>query len=247
MEFSIEPSLLKDLIDLDQEDIFSFKIKEDRIIVSSIDTAKISLFSVEVTNGTLGGFKINPDEIDTIINVKKDTLLQIHKLASPSDNIKITKENENTLKFDVGLIERSVKTLTDTAWRQIPSIKKPETSVTMKSEMLKKIIKASQAVSDELTFVASNKGLSIGNKTTDQSAKIAIPKDLLLNTSFDEPISSIYPLEKLTFFIGNVSTETVSLSFEKDNPITIEFELISNTKLNPKVTVIIAPRVPPPS
>ncbi len=243
MELNIEPELLKSIVKLDREQELSFMLEEKGIVFRCVDSAHVGMFSVTVLKETLGSYKIDEGEAETIINIKKELLQQILSITSPSDNIFIKKEDSNTLRFEFGLIERKIKTITDTSWQKRPKMTVPESMFTIKTENLRKIFKASSAVSDAVMFVASEKGVSIGNKSAEQSSKIAITRDLLTKITFTEQTAAEYPLDYLNFFSSNIPTETVDIHFGTNFPIFIYFSLPSNTKVNPEVEVIIAPRI----
>ena len=243
MEFNIEPNVLKSIVNLDSEDIVSFEPSDENIEFRVVDEAHVSILSIVVKKETLSDYSITDEDKNNQINIKKDILKQILSLTSPSDNIHIIKENSNTLKFEFGLMERTIKTLTATVWSRIPKIDFGTNMFTMKTEYLGKIIDASKPISDSVMFIASDKGVSIGSKSVEQTSKIAITKDLLGKKTFKEQVTSTYPVEYLNRFARYIPSDNVDIYFGNNMPINIKFTIPSNTKINPEAEILIAPRI----
>ncbi|MBI4155098.1 proliferating cell nuclear antigen (pcna) [Candidatus Woesearchaeota archaeon] len=240
-----EPRFLKEPISIISDIVneVKFKFDSDKIELTAMDPAKISLVNFKILSSAFVEYEVQ-DRLELALSL--ESLKSVLNRAKSSDTIKIELDkNKNCLKiqlkgettrtFNISLLEL------DEEEKKIPDLNFP-LKIDMHSVNLNDAIDDISVVSDAVALIAHNDKLILEAESSVNSAKVEIPKSesVLINLKGDS-VKSRYGTEYLKKFLkGSKISESVSLEFGKDYPIRINYLVKDKLELS----FIMAPRVP---
>ena len=237
-----EPKFLKDSIsivsDLLQE--VNLKVKPDSIELVAMDPANVAMVVLRLFNSIFTEYNVGHE---MTLGLNLSNLKQILKRAGPSDILTLEFE-ENMLKLRLlGSTDRTFKMpIIDLEEKEqkIPELKFP-IKITTSSAIINEAIEDVSIVSEAATFTIDNNKLVISGQGDTSNANIEIPADETTNiTGANDKISSKYSVEYLRKMVtGSKMSETVTLQFNKDYPLRMDFKEQGKYELS----FILAPRV----
>ena len=218
-----------------------FKISQQGISVNAVDPAHVAMVSLEIPKGVLSEYDIDNEEE---LSMDLEKVKGILKLASGNDSFIITKDKEK-LRFEIGNIIKSISLLDNNqiTTPRVPQIVAEDYIVLNKGD-LEKGLRAAEDVSDAIRLTMNPDSFSAKSMSDADESEMILPKDMLKEIQCRESIKSSYPLEYLLKFMKSVSpNEEIKLSFKRDYPLTIEFNLGTESPERIKGRFLLAPRM----
>ena len=218
-----------------------FKISQQGISVNAVDPAHVAMVSLEIPKGVLSEYDIDNEEE---LSMDLEKVKGILKLASGNDSFIITKDKEK-LRFEIGNIIKSISLLDNNqiTTPRVPQIVAEDYIVLNKGD-LEKGLRAAEDVSDAIRLTMNPDSFSAKSMSDADESEMILPKDMLKEIQCRESIKSSYPLEYLLKFMKSVSpNEEIKLSFKSDYPLTIEFNLGTESPERIKGRFLLAPRM----
>jgi proliferating cell nuclear antigen len=218
-----------------------FKISQQGISVNAVDPAHVAMVSLEIPKGVLSEYDIDNEEE---LSLDLEKVKGILKLASGNDSFIITKDKEK-LRFEIGNIIKSISLLDNNqiTTPRVPQIVAEDYIVLNKGD-LEKGLRAAEDVSDAIRLTMNPDSFSAKSMSDADESEMILPKDMLKEIQCRESIKSSYPLEYLLKFMKSVSpNEEIKLSFKSDYPLTIEFNLGTESPERIKGRFLLAPRM----
>ena len=218
-----------------------FKISQQGISVNAVDPAHVAMVSLEIPKGVLSEYDIDNEEE---LSMDLEKVKGILKLASGNDSFIITKDKEK-LRFEIGNIIKSISLLDNNqiTTPRVPQIVAEDYIVLNKGD-LEKGLRAAEDVSDAIRLTMNPDSFSAKSMSDADESEMILPKDMLKEIQCKESIKSSYPLEYLLKFMKSVSpNEEIKLSFKSDYPLTIEFNLGTESPERIKGRFLLAPRM----
>ncbi|HIH60876.1 MAG TPA: DNA polymerase sliding clamp [Ferroplasma sp.] len=234
---------LKDVVDMLSTVVTEakFKISQQGISVNAVDPAHVAMVSLEIPKGVLSEYDIDNEEE---LSMDLEKVKGILKLASGNDSFIITKDKEK-LRFEIGNIIKSISLLDNNqiTTPRVPQIVAEDYIVLNKGD-LEKGLRAAEDVSDAIRLTMNPDSFSAKSMSDADESEMILPKDMLKEIQCKESIKSSYPLEYLLKFMKSVSpNEEIKLSFKSDYPLTIEFNLGTESPERIKGRFLLAPRM----
>ncbi|MCF7871611.1 proliferating cell nuclear antigen (pcna) [Candidatus Woesearchaeota archaeon] len=244
MKFTLaEPKLLKESIAIISELVTETRLHatKDMLQIIAMDPANVAMVIFKMPSSSFVEYKL---EEDTTIAINMASLKQILRRAKPKDvlsiettenKLKLTLKEKNTRTFELPLIDIDEKD------QKIPKLSAKAT-ITMKSTIFNDAIEDVDIVSESVTLIAQKDKLSISASGDLTKAEVEINPndDVKIQIDEEEPQRSKYSVEYLKKMMqGSKLSETVTIKFSKDYPITIEYKEIDKLELS----FILAPRV----
>jgi proliferating cell nuclear antigen len=238
-----EPKYLKDSIAIISELVNEarFKITPEAIELVAMDPANVAMVIFKLLSSSFVEYDVK-GETDITINLSN--FKQILKRAKPNDTLSLEMEEgrlriqlkgNTTRTFSLPIIESEEKE------QKIPELSFP-VSITTSAVTLNEAIEDVDVVGESVSFIAEPSKLTISAEGDLSHAKIEIKgdSDTKITAETQDKVKAKYSIEYLKKMIGGskLSSE-VSLGFNKDYPLKIEFKAIDKVMLS----FILAPRV----
>jgi len=240
-----EPKYLKDSILIISELVneVNLKLYKDRIELIAMDPANVAMVIFKLLSSAFSEYKV---EEEKTIGVNLINLTQILRRVKPTDmlilevdtdrnKLSITLKGVTTKKFELGLLnieerEQRVPTLSFAA--------KIETNTLLFNDAIEDM----EAISDSLTFRASNDKFVIQSEGNISSGKVEVTSDeetnILMNGS---EVDARYSIEYLKKIIkGSKLANKVTLEFAQNYPLKVEYKVLDKLVLQ----FVLAPRTP---
>lgn len=239
-----EPKYIKDSIAIISELVTEarFKITKDAIELVAMDPANVAMVVFKLLSSSFVEYDLEKD-VELAINL--NNLKQVMKRAKANDTVslELTSENKfdvtfkgkNTRKFSLPIIELEEKD------QKVPDLNFP-INVTTVATNLSEAIEDADIVAESVTFEGDENQLVILAEGDLSKAKVEIKKDdeTAITSNTQDKIRAKYSVEYLKKMIaGSKLADTVTVKFDKDYPLLIEFKAIDKVNLQ----FILAPRV----
>mgnify|MGYP001495881664 CR=1 FL=1 len=239
-----EPRYLKESITIISELVneAQIKITPNNIELIAMDPANVAMVIFKLLSSSFIEYNVEKD-ID--IGVNLSNLKQILRRAGPNDmltlelgenKLKIQLKGASTRTFSLPIIELDEKE------QKIPDLKFGAT-VKAPSMLLNETIADADVVGESVAFIAGKDKFIVLSEGDLSEANIEIKpgEDIKVTVSGDEKeIKSKYSVEYLKKMInGNKLAEEVSISFNKDYPLKLEYNAVDKLSLS----FVLAPRV----
>ncbi|WMT51980.1 MAG: DNA polymerase sliding clamp [Ferroplasma sp.] len=218
-----------------------FKITPSGITVNAVDPAHVAMVSLEIPKNVFAEYDVEAEEE---ISLDLEKVKSILKLASSNDSMVIVKDREK-LKFEIGNIIKSISLLDNNqiTTPRVPQIVAEDYVVMIKGEF-EKGLRAAEDVSDAIRLTMTPDNFSARSMSDADESEMILQKDMLKEIQCHETIKSSYPLEYLLKFMRSISpSEEIKLSFKSDYPLTIEFNLGTDSPERIKGRFLLAPRM----
>ena len=239
-----EPKYLKDSISVISELVNEarFKITADAVELVAMDPANVAMVIFKLLSSCFTEYDVKkPAEI--AINL--GNLKQILRRAKPSDMLSLELGSDN--KLTVQLKGATTRTFSlplieiDEKEQKIPELSFP-ISINTSASMFNDAVDDVDIVAESVSFVADSKKLSVVAEGDLSKAHIEIKADS--STKIDakdmDKIKAKYSIEYLKKMVGGSKlADTVTIQFNKDYPLKIEYKAIDRALLS----FILAPRV----
>ena len=239
-----EPKYLKESISIISELVneAQIKITPESIELVAMDPANVAMVIFKLLSSSFVEYEVKKD-VDLGINLSN--LKQILRRAGPNDmltlellenKLKITLKGGSVRTFSLPIIELDEKE------QKIPDLKFNAT-IKAPSILLNETIADADVVGESVAFIAEEKKFSVRAEGDLSEANIEI-KDgegtSVTVSGDDKEIKSKYSVEYLKKMInGNKLSDEVSISFNKDYPLKLEYAAIDKLSLS----FVLAPRV----
>ena len=240
-----EPRFLKEPVSIISEIVneVKFKFDSDKIELTALDPAKISLVNFKLLSSAFVEYDV-PE--NTQLSLSLESLKSVLGRAKPSDTLKIELDKDkNSLKvqlkgettrtFHIALLELEEEE------KKIPDLSFP-LKINMPSSNLNDAIEDISVIADAVAFVAHKDKLIMEAESSVNSAKVEIPsgENTLINLTGDS-VKSRYGVEYLKKFLkASKLSEVVSVEFGQDYPLKLVYKIQDRLELS----FIMAPRVP---
>ena len=240
-----EPRFLKEPVSIISEIVneVKFKFDSDKIELTALDPAKISLVNFKLLSSAFVEYDV-PE--NTQLSISLESLKSVLGRAKPSDTLKIELDKDkNSLKvqlkgettrtFHIALLELEEEE------KKIPDLSFP-LKINMPSSNLNDAIEDISVIADAVAFVAHKDKLIMEAESSVNSAKVEIPggENILINLTGDS-VKSRYGVEYLKKFLkASKLSEVVSVEFGQDYPLKLVYKIQDRLELS----FIMAPRVP---
>jgi len=244
----VEPKLLKESITIisDLVNEARFKITKNNIELVAMDPANVAMVIFKLFSSCFVEYSVKED-MEIAINLTN--LRQILRRVNPTDTItleageegksnklKIIIKGNSTRTFEIPIIELEEKD------QKIPELDFP-VEIKTTSSLLSESIEDVDIVAEAVNFIAEKNKFVILAEGDLNKAKIEIDanEDTKITLSGDEDkIKAKYSIEYLKKMIsGGKLADQVSIRFNKDYPLKIEFVSVDKLLLS----FILAPRV----
>ncbi|MDP7115681.1 MAG: proliferating cell nuclear antigen (pcna) [Candidatus Woesearchaeota archaeon] len=239
-----EPKYLKESINIISELVNEarFSVTKDAIELVAMDPANVAMVIFKLLSSSFIEYDVK-EPVELSINLSN--LKQILRRAGPNDILSIELNEDNKLQIQLK------GTSTRTFFLPIIDIdekehKVPELSFAVKVKapcsVVSDAVEDVDIVSESVTFIAEKGKLTIAAEGDLSKAKIEIKEsnDISLEVGTNDIIKSKYSIEYLKKMIGGSKlSEEVTLEFNKDYPLKLEFMVIDKVQLS----FILAPRV----
>ena len=240
-----EPRFLKEPVSIISEIVneVKFKFDSDKIELTALDPAKISLVNFKLLSSAFVEYDV-PE--NTQLSISLESLKSVLGRTKPSDTLKIELDKDkNSLKvqlkgettrtFHIALLELEEEE------KKIPDLSFP-LKINMPSSNLNDAIEDISVIADAVAFVAHKDKLIMEAESSVNSAKVEIPggENILINLTGDS-VKSRYGVEYLKKFLkASKLSEVVSVEFGQDYPLKLVYKIQDRLELS----FIMAPRVP---
>ena len=240
-----EPRFLKEPVSIISEIVneVKFKFDSDKIELTALDPAKISLVNFKLLSSAFVEYDV-PE--NTQLSISLESLKSVLGRTKPSDTLKIELDKDkNSLKvqlkgettrtFHIALLELEEEE------KKIPDLSFP-LKINMPSSNLNDAIEDISVIADAVAFVAHKDKLIMEAESSVNSAKVEIPnrENTLINLTGDS-VKSRYGVEYLKKFLkASKLSEVVSVEFGQDYPLKLVYKIQDRLELS----FIMAPRVP---
>ncbi len=240
-----EPRFLKEPVSIISEIVneVKFKFDSDKIELTALDPAKISLVNFKLLSSAFVEYDV-PEH--TQLSLSLESLKSVLSRAKPSDTLKIELDKDkNSLKvqlngettrtFHIALLEL------DEEEKKIPDLSFP-LKINMASSNLNDAIEDISVVADAVAFIAHKDKLIMEAESSVNSAKVEMPSSdhTLINLTGDS-VKSRYGVEYIKKFLkASKLSEVVSVEFGQDYPLKLVYKIQDRLELS----FIMAPRVP---
>jgi|SRR3989344_9495182 len=240
-----EPRFLKEPVSIISEIVneVKFKFDSDKIELTALDPAKISLVNFKLLSSAFVEYDV-PE--NTQLSLSLESLKSVLGRAKPSDTLKIELDKDkNSLKFQLkGETTRTFHIALldlEEEEKKIPDLSFP-LKINMPSSNLNDAIEDISVIADAVAFVAHKDKLIMEAESSVNSAKVEIPnsENTLINLTGDS-VKSRYGVEYLKKFLkASKLSEVVSVEFGQDYPLKLVYKIQDRLELS----FIMAPRVP---
>ena len=240
-----EPRFLKEPVSIISEIVneVKFKFDSDKIELTALDPAKISLVNFKLLSSAFVEYDV-PE--NTQLSISLESLKSVLGRTKPSDTLKIELDKDkNSLKFQLkGETTRTFHIALldlEEEEKKIPDLSFP-LKINMPSSNLNDAIEDISVIADAVAFVAHKDKLIMEAESSVNSAKVEIPnsENTLINLTGDS-VKSRYGVEYLKKFLkASKLSEVVSVEFGQDYPLKLVYKIQDRLELS----FIMAPRVP---
>ena len=238
-----EPRYLKDSITIISDLVTEarFKINKDALELVAMDPANVAMVVFKLLSSCFVEYDVG-DALEISINL--DSLKKILRRAGPTDTLSLELKNS---KLQVQLKGKSVRTFSlpilelDEKDQKVPDLKFG-TSVTLSTTALEEAIEDVDVVAESVSFEINNGAfvISAEGDLSDANIQIQEDEDTKVVSSGAGKIKSRYSIEYLKKMAkGSKVANAVSLHFNKDYPLKIEYKMVDKLLL----AFILAPRV----
>lgn len=218
-----------------------FKITKDGIELIAMDPANVALIIFKLLASACVEYEVKED---MRLSLNLNNLKQVLRRAKPNDIVTLGVE-EN--KLQVVLNSKTKRTFSlpiidaDEKEQRIPDLDFPLT-ISTDAERLVEAIEDADIVGESVSFIGENNKLTISAEGDTSKAHIEILPDetTAITAKTGERIKAKYSVEYLKKMISaGKLAPTVSISFNKDYPIKLEYKAVDTLLL----TFVLAPRV----
>ncbi|MBT5740455.1 proliferating cell nuclear antigen (pcna) [Candidatus Woesearchaeota archaeon] len=238
-----EPRFFKDSIAIISELVSEVKLKatSDGLEVVAMDPANVAMVIFKLLSSAFTQYEIQGSE-EVAINL--NSVKQILRRAKADDMLTLETTEDN--KFKIELKSNTTRSFSlptlelEDKEQRVPELTFP-ISVNMKSSLLADSVEDVSVVAESVTFLGEKEQLSIKAEGDLSKAFIEIkPNDEISINANEEKCKAKYSLEYLKKMIaGGKLTDTVSLQFNTDYPLKLEYKVTDRLLLS----FILAPRV----
>ncbi len=238
-----EPRYLKDSISIISELVneASFKITPQAMELVAMDPANVAMVIFKLLSSCFTEYKVETEQ-EVAINL--GNLKQILRRAKPNDmltleieesKLKITLKGTSTRTFSLPIIDLDEKE------QKIPEL---NFGVTIQTEsmVLNDAIEDVDIVAESVSFIAEQGKFTVMAEGDLSKAKVEIDENEKTKIGLHEAdgVKAKYSIEYLKKMIaGSKLADTVSISFNKDYPLKLDYKAIDKVALS----FILAPRV----
>ncbi|MBI5001282.1 MAG: proliferating cell nuclear antigen (pcna) [Euryarchaeota archaeon] len=237
----VKPEVLKELVEVVSilVDEAKFTVKKGELQIKAVDPAHVAMVELRVDKKAFEEYKADESELGVNLLKFRDVL----KLTNPGDVIAMEhNEEKNQLVLKVGNITRKMALVDTTGLSdpKVPNLNLP-VKVVIKAEELRKVIKASESVSDHIALETSPEEFKITSEGDNDSADLVMSKHMLNELDCKEGARSLFPLDYFSNMVKAISTsETVTMLMGNDYPVKMEFSIAGG---NGSSTYLLAPRI----
>jgi len=239
-----EPKYFKESISIISDLVTEakFKVTKNGLELVAMDPANVAMVIFKMLSSCFAAYEVKDDE-EWAINL--NNLKQILRRAKGEDmltlettedsRLKITMKSNTTRSFTIPTLEMESKE------QKVPELSFP-ISIEMSSSVLSDSIEDVSVVAESVTLLGEKSQLSIKAEGDLSKAFIEIKPDenTQIKTDIDDKFKAKYSLEYLKkMTAGGKLSERVSLKFNTDYPLKIEYKVIDRLSLG----FILAPRV----
>ena len=239
-----DPRYFKDSISIVSELVneVKFKAKKDMLELVAMDPANVAMVIFRLFSSGFTQYQIDADE-EIAINL--NNLKQILRRAKNDDTLTLETTEDNKLKIQLksGTTRSfSIPTLElGDSEQRVPELNFPIVIET-RSQILSDSIEDVSVVAESVTLLGEKSQLLVKAEGDLSKALIEIKasEDTVIKTNSTDKFKAKYSLEYLKKMIsGGKLTDTVSLHFNTDYPLKLEYKLTDVLQLS----FILAPRV----
>ncbi|MFC1727852.1 proliferating cell nuclear antigen (pcna) [Nanoarchaeota archaeon] len=238
-----EPKYFKDSIAIISELVNegTFKINKDAIELVAMDPANVAMVVFKLLSSCFSEYQV---ESETELAINLGNLKQILRRVKPNDilsleladsRLKITLKSDTVRTFSLPIINIEEKE------QKVPELSFP-VSIKTTTDILNEVIEDVGIVAESVTLNADPSKLVVSAEGDLSKADIVIKPDdqTRIDCQSDEVIRAKYSVEYLKKMVaGGKLADEVSISFNKDYPLKIEFKEVDKVMLD----FILAPRV----
>ncbi|MBD3259969.1 proliferating cell nuclear antigen (pcna) [Candidatus Woesearchaeota archaeon] len=236
-----EPRYLKDSIAVisDLVNEARFKITKDAVELVAMDPANVAMVIFKLLSSSFVEYNVDKD---TELSINLDNLKKILRRASLSDlltlemeeaKLKITLKGKSTRTFSLPILELEDKE------QKIPDLQFP-VLVNTTTNVMDEAIEDVDIVAESVSLEAAPNNFTISAEGDLSQAKIEIAEDEETKIQTKGKVKARYSIEYLKKITkGSKLANNVSLQFNKDYPLRIEYKVIDKLLL----AFILAPRV----
>ena len=239
-----EPKYFKDSISIISDLVTEakFKVSNNGLEMVAMDPANVAMVIFKMLSSCFTKYEVKEAE-EIAINL--NNLKQILRRAKSDDVLTLETTEDNKLKIQMKSNTTrtfSIPTLEiDDKEQKVPELTFPMT-VEMDSGLLTESVEDVSVVAESVTFLGEKSQLSVKAEGDLSKAFIEIKPDeqTLIRTDSDDKFKAKFSLEYLKKMIaGNKLSDKVSLHFNTDYPMKIEYKIVDRLALS----FILAPRV----
>lgn len=238
-----EPKYFKDSISIISDLVTEarFKVSPDGLELVAMDPANVAMVIFKLLSSCFAQYQLKrPEELAINLNNLKQVLRRIKSddvltLETEENKLKLQLRGNTTRSFSIPIIEFEDKE------QKIPELSFPLTIETSAYTLTESIEDVS-VVAESVTFLAEKTFFNIKAEGDLSKAFIEIKPDeeTLIKTDSVDKFKAKYSLEYLKKMIAGAKlTDKVSISFNNDYPLKIEYKAIDKLMLS----FILAPRV----
>ena len=239
-----EPKYFKDSIGIISDLVTEakFRANSDGLELIAMDPANVAMVVFKLLSSCFTQYEVKDSE-EVAINL--NNLKQILRRAKGEDTLTIETTEDNKLKIELkGKTTRSFSIPTlelEDKEQKVPELSFP-VSINTNSTILAEAIEDVSVVAESVTFLGQKDKLSVKAEGDLSKAFIEINKDdnTSITSDSEDNLKAKYSLEYLRKMIsGGKLTENVSLHFNTDYPLKLEYKVVDKLLLS----FILAPRV----
>ncbi|PIN73580.1 proliferating cell nuclear antigen (pcna) [Candidatus Woesearchaeota archaeon CG10_big_fil_rev_8_21_14_0_10_45_16] len=239
-----EPRYFKDSISIISDLVTEakFKVNKDGLELIAMDPANVAMVVFKLLSSAFTQYEVKEPET---VAINLNNLKQILRRAKGDEVLTLETTEDSKLKIQMksgSTRSFSIPTLDlDDKEQKVPELKFPLT-VNTQSSILQEAIDDVSVVAESVTFLGEKEQLSVKAEGDLSKAFIEVKQDDQTTIKMDsgDKIKAKYSLEYLKKMMGGSKlAEQVSLQFNTDYPLKLEFKVTDRLLLS----FILAPRV----
>jgi len=207
--------------------------------VRAVDPAHVAMVDMELSHQAFKDYQVEPLELG--LNVER--LLDHIKSAKAEEDIHMKLDQDNRLIVSMSNLTLKFPLVDSSGFSdpKVPNLALPVT-IKLNSAELQKGLKASQSISDYLTFICQEDSLTMTSTEDLSSMTLELKKGLeYISEKFEGPAKSSFSLDYFSQLMKGVgANRDIMLHIGNSYPLKLEFEFADGTG---RARYLLAPRI----
>lgn len=221
-------------------DEIKLNIKDEGITSKSADPANVAMVIFKLQKEGFDEFNV---EEEMTIGLDLNRLEDILGVASTSDQITMESEDGSKLSISVSGFEYNISLLDPSTIQQEPKVPDLDlpAEIYIEGNKIRKAVRASEKVSDYVILSTENDKFIISAEGDNDSVKMELGSDKLIDMKTEEDVRSIFSLDYLSDMSKSIKKASeVQIRLGTDYPVKINFKIANE---DGEIEYLLAPRI----